>query len=178
MNKTLGFSVTILGNSSAIPSQNHHPASQVVVYENQYFLIDCGEGTQIQLIKYKIKYHKIDHIFISHMHGDHFFGLIGLISTYHLLGRKRALNIYGPVNLKQIIERLLDAAYTKLKFDLIFHSLKNNNQSMLFEDKKLSVYSFPLNHRIPTWGFIFKENPKQLRIKKSFVEESNHQLKK
>jgi len=124
MNKTLGFSVTILGNSSAIPSQNHHPASQVVVYENQYFLIDCGEGTQIQLIKYKIKYHKIDHIFISHMHGDHFFGLIGLISTYHLLGRKRALNIYGPVNLKQIIERLLDAAYTKLKFDLIFHSLK------------------------------------------------------
>lgn len=171
MNSTSNFYITILGNSSAIPSHEHHPASQVLVYENNYFLIDCGEGTQIQLIKYKIKYQKIDHIFISHMHGDHFFGLIGLISTYHLLGRKKALNIYGPDKLKQIIEKLLEACYTQLKYELIFHKLKNKSKTILFKDKKLSVYSFPLNHRIPTWGFLFKENTKQLRIKKTFVKE-------
>lgn len=165
------FYVTILGNSSAIPTQNHHPASQLVVYENKYFLVDCGEGTQIQLIKYKIKYHKIDNIFISHMHGDHFFGLIGFISTNHLLGREKPLHIYGPGKLKHIIENLLEAAYTKLKYDLVFHELKNDNKLPIFEDKHLSVYSFPLNHRVPSWGFNFKEKPKQHRIKKSFVEE-------
>ena len=171
MNNTSNFSVTILGNSSAIPTQDNHPASQLVIYENKYFLIDCGEGTQIQLIKYRIKYSKIDNIFISHMHGDHFFGLIGLISTYHLLGREKPLHIYGPDRLNQTIENLLEAAYTKLKYDLIFHELKIADKSLIFEDKKLSVSSFPLNHRIPTWGFIFNEKPKQLRINKSFVEE-------
>jgi len=171
MNNTSDFSVTILGNSSAIPTQENHPASQLLIYENKYFLIDCGEGTQIQLIKYGIKYSKIDHIFISHMHGDHFFGLIGLISTYHLLGREKSLHIYGPDRLKQTIENLLDAAYTKLKYVLIFHELITDEKSLIFEDKKLSVSSFPLNHRIPTWGFIFNEKPKQLRIKKTFVNE-------
>lgn len=164
------FSVTILGNSSAIPTQDHHPVSQLLIYENKYFLIDCGEGTQIQLIKYKIKYQKIDNIFISHMHGDHFFGLIGLISTYHLLGREKPLHIYGPDTLKFIIEKILEAAYTKLKYKLFFHSLRNDSLPIK-EEEYLSVYSFPLNHRIPTWGFKFKEKTKKLRIKKSFVEE-------
>ena len=171
MNNNPEFSVTILGNASAIPTQNHHPASQLVIYKNKYFLVDCGEGTQIQLIKYKIKYHKIDNIFISHMHGDHFFGLIGLISTYHLLGREKPLHIYGPDTLKDIIENLLEAALTKLKYILIFHKLENNNKMPLFEDEQLAIYSFPLNHRIPTWGFKFIEKPKQRNIKKSFVEE-------
>ena len=170
MNNNSIFSVTILGNASAIPTQNHHPASQLVIYNHKYFLVDCGEGTQIQLINYKIKYHKIDHIFISHMHGDHFFGLIGLISTYHLLGRERPLNIYGPDTLKNIIEKLLEAATTKLKYDLFFHELGNSDKLPLFEDDQLSIYSFPLNHRIPTWGFKFMEKPKQRNIRKSFVE--------
>jgi len=171
MNNTSDFSVTILGNSSAIPTQNNHPASQLIIYENKYFLIDCGEGTQMQLIKYKIKYSKIDNIFISHMHGDHFFGLIGLISTYHLLGREKPLHIFGPDRLKKTIEDLLEAAYTKPRYNLIFHELITETKSLIFEDKKISVYSFPLNHRIPTWGFIFKEKPKQLNIKKAFVDE-------
>ena len=178
MNNNSNFSVTILGNSSAIPTQDNHPASQLVIYENKYFLIDCGEGTQIQLIKYRIKYSKIDNIFISHMHGDHFFGLIGLISTYHLLGREKPLHIYGPDRLKQTIENLLDAAYTKLKYNLIFHELKIADKSLIFEDKKLLVYSFPLNHRIPTWGFIFNEKPKQLRIRKTFIEEFKPSIEK
>ncbi len=170
MKNDFRFSVTILGNSSAIPTQNHHPASQLLIYKNNYFLIDCGEGTQMQLIKYKIKYHKIDNIFISHMHGDHFFGLIGLISTYHLLGREKPLHIFGPDTLKDIIEKLLESANTKLKYNLLFHSLNNNNTKPIKEDEYLSVYSFPLNHRIPTWGFKFIERAKQLSIKKSFVK--------
>ncbi len=170
MNNDPILSVTILGNASAIPTRDHHPASQLVIYNHKYFLVDCGEGTQIQLIKYKIKYHKIDHIFISHMHGDHFFGLIGLISTYHLLGRERPLHIYGPGTLKHIIENLLEVALTKLKYNLIFHDLDISNKLPLFEDGQLSVYSFPLNHRIPTWGFKFMEKPKQRNIRKSFVE--------
>lgn len=173
MNNDSRFSVTILGNASAIPTQNHHPASQVVKYENKYFLVDCGEGTQIQLINYKIKYHKIDNIFISHMHGDHFFGLIGLISTYHLLGREKPLHVHGPGTLKQITGNLLEAAYTTLKYDLIFHELTNDPETPIFEDRHLLVFSFPLNHRIPTWGFKFKEKTRRNRIKKSFVEEFN-----
>lgn len=177
MNNSSRFSVTILGNASAIPTQNSHPTSQLVVHDNNYFLIDCGEGTQIQLIKNKIKYHKIDNIFISHMHGDHFFGLIGLISTYHLLGREKSLNIYGPERLKKTIENLLEAAYTKLKYELIFHALENKSIMHIYDDRQLSVYSFPLVHRIPTWGFKFKEKPKQRRIKKSFVEEFKPTIK-
>lgn len=169
MKNSSSFSVTILGNSSAIPTRSQHPVSQLLVYENNYFLIDCGEGTQMQLIKYKIKYHKIDNIFISHMHGDHFFGLFGLLSTYHLLGREKPLHIYGPDKLKNIVVELLEAAYTKLKYQLIFHSLKSDIL-LIKDDENISVHSFPLNHRIPTWGFRFNEKPKKFRIKKSFVE--------
>ncbi len=171
MKNTSGFYVTILGNSSAIPTKNHHLSSQLVVYENKFFLVDCGEGTQIQLINYKIKYHKIEHILISHMHGDHFFGLIGLISTFNLLGREKQLHIYGPGSLQQIIENLLEAAHTKLRYDLIFHDLKSKNMIQIYDDNQISIYSFPLNHRIPTWGFKFVEKLKKRRIKKDFVEE-------
>ena len=177
MNNSSEFSVTILGNASAIPTQNSHPTSQLVIHKSNYFLVDCGEGTQIQLIRNKIKYQKIDNIFISHMHGDHFFGLIGLISTYHLLGRDKPLHIYGPGRLKQIIENLLEAAYTKLKYELIFHCLESNSLMKVFENEQLSIFSFPLVHRIPTWGFTFKEKPKQWRIKKSFVEQYKPSIK-
>ncbi|MBC8320635.1 MAG: ribonuclease Z [Bacteroidetes bacterium] len=177
MNNPSRFSVTILGNGSAIPTQNHNHASQLIIYRNKYFLIDCGEGTQMQLIKYKIKYHKIDNIFISHLHGDHFFGLIGLISTYHLLGRERPLHIYGPCALENTLEKLIKVVSIKLKYKLIFYELKNKNKLPIFEDNHLSVFAFPLNHRVPTWGFMFKEKPIQLSIKKCFVDEFKPSIK-
>ncbi|NQU32493.1 MAG: ribonuclease Z [Bacteroidetes bacterium] len=170
METTSNFSITILGNSAAIPTKNSHLSSQVVVNHNNYYLIDCGEGTQLQLIRYKIKYHKIDNIFISHLHGDHFFGLIGLLSTYHLLGREKPLNIYGPPALKLLIEMQLKVVQTKLKYELLFHELDNDNYNPIFENKDISVYSFPLVHRVPTWGFKFEQKQKKLNIKKSFVE--------
>lgn len=164
------FSVTILGNSAAIPTKNSHLSSQVVANHNNYFLVDCGEGTQLQLIRYKIKYHKIDNIFISHLHGDHFFGLIGLISTYHLLGREKQLNIYGPPALKLLIEMQLKVVQTNLKYELLFHELDNDNYNQIYENRDICVYSFPLVHRVPTWGFKFEQKQKKLNIKKSFVE--------
>lgn len=173
MKTDIKFSVTILGNSAAIPTENHHPASQLVIYENNYFLVDCGEGTQMQLIKYKIKYNRIDNIFISHMHGDHFFGLIGLISTYNLLGREKELHIYGPDNLKGIINNLLVGSYTRLKFKIVFHNLIKKSKSIIYENNKISISSFPLVHRIPTWGFRFQEKTIPRNIKKSFIKEFN-----
>ena len=165
------FSITVLGNSAAIPTKNTHLSSQVIVNKGKYFLVDCGEGTLLQLIKYGIKYSKIDNIFISHLHGDHFFGLIGLISTFHLLGREKELNIYAPAELESIIRDQLRVAHTILKYKLIFRSLNNNGINQIFESNDTIVYSFPLVHRVPTWGFKFIQKPKSPNIKKSFIEE-------
>ncbi len=169
MEKTSNFKVVILGNSAAIPTKSSHLSSQVLILNNNYFLIDCGEGTQIQLIKNKIKYHKIDNIFISHLHGDHFFGLIGLISTYHLLGRSKPLIIYCPAELENIIRLQLKVAHTELKYELIFHSLLSDKSTIILEDDTLTVHSFPLVHRVPTWGFRFNQKQNKKKIKKSFV---------
>ena len=167
------FSLTILGNSAAIPTKQSHLPSQLVINKSDYFLVDCGEGTQMQLIRYKTKYHKIDNIFISHLHGDHFFGLIGLISTYHLLGRDKPLNIYGPELLQELIEFQLVVTQTNLKYKLNFHHLHSETFNLVFENKNIRVFSFPLVHRVPTWGFKFEQRPKKPNIKKSFVNKFN-----
>ncbi len=161
------FQVTILGNGSAVPTAFQNPTAQLLRYNQHKFLIDCGEGTQMQMIKYQVPHKNLSHIFISHLHGDHYFGLIGLISTFHLFGRELPLHIYGPGPLEQIIKIQLKASDTQLKFPLLFHTLQNTET--LFEDKYLEISCFPLYHRTPTWGFLFKEKKKERNLRKDFV---------
>lgn len=160
------FSVTILGSSSAIPTSTRFPSAQLVSHNYKLFLVDCGEGAQIQLRKNQIRFSKIHHIFISHMHGDHFFGLIGLISTFNLLGRKMGLHIYAPKEIEQVLENQLYVTQTKLNFAIHYHFLDFNTRNLIFENKELEIYSFPLNHSIPTCGFLFKEKAHPRKIKK------------
>jgi ribonuclease Z len=154
--------LTILGNNSAIPAFGRNPTSQILQTQDEAYLIDCGEGTQLQLSRYKIKRNKISHIFISHLHGDHYFGLIGLISSMALLGRTAELFLHAPAPLRQIIVLQLDAANNKLPFALHFCEL--GEESVIFDGKKITVSSFKVNHRIDCWGFLFREkkNPRKI----------------
>ena len=149
--------ITVLGNSSASPSVGRHPSAQVVQHGHHPYLVDCGEGTQYQLIRYKIKYGGIDHVFISHLHGDHFFGLIGLITTYFLNSRTRPLNIYSNSRLEEIVRMQLDVTQTTLNFPLIFHHLAPDSAAIVLETESLKVEAFPLNHRVETHGFRFSD---------------------
>ncbi len=162
------FGLTILGNNSAVPAFDRHPTSQALTYEDQVFLIDCGEGTQIQLARYKVRRSKINHIFISHLHGDHYFGLIGLLTSMGLMGRDHELHLYGPPVLEDIINLQLAAAGTKLKFP--FHFVPITKAGILFEGTKIQVSCFPVLHRIACFGFIFKEKklPRKLIPAKAF----------
>ncbi len=161
------FQVTILGNGSAVPTAFQNPTAQLLRYNQHKFLIDCGEGTQMQMIKYQVSHKNLSHIFISHLHGDHYFGLVGLISTFHLFGRELPLHIYGPGPLEHIIKMQLQASDTQLKFSLLFHVLQGTET--LFEDKYLEISCFPLYHHTPTWGFLFKEKEKERNLRKDFV---------
>ncbi|GIU70024.1 MAG: ribonuclease Z [Candidatus Woesearchaeota archaeon] len=136
-----------------------------------FFLIDCGEGTQMQLRKFKIKFQRINHIFISHLHGDHYFGLMGLLSSMHLLGRQNELHLYAPAPLKEIIDIQLKYSDTILNYPLVFHPLNFDSKKILFEDDLVKVSSFPLFHRIPTCGFLFEEKPKNKSIIKEKIKE-------
>ncbi len=156
------LALTILGNNSAIPAYGRNPTAQVVQTSDENYLVDCGEGTQLQLTKYNIKRSKIYKIFISHLHGDHYFGLIGLISSMGLLGRTTDLHIYAPPLLEQIIQLHLQAANTTLPYQLYFHPLTNEGE--IANDKKISVKAFKVNHRIECFGFLFteKKNPRKI----------------
>lgn len=149
----------ILGCYSATPRTFTNPTSQVLEIRNHLFLIDCGEGTQVQLRKHRIKFSRIKHIFISHLHGDHFFGLPGLISTFRLLGREAELHIYGPKGIKEAVTLLLKLGDSWTNYPLLFHELESNESEVLFEDGKVRVKTIPLNHRIYTNGFLFEEKP-------------------
>lgn len=172
------IAVTILGNNSAVPSHNRHPTAQILQTAEHTVLIDCGEGTQMQMGAYKIKKSRINHIFISHLHGDHYFGLIGLLNTLALNNRVSDLHIYAPEKLKPIIEIQMEIKDSGLPFQLYFHNLEK--EEILFEDKKLSVECFRVNHRIECWGFLFREKknmrkimPQQIKrykVPKSFYE--------
>ncbi|MBK7213653.1 MAG: ribonuclease Z [Bacteroidales bacterium] len=164
------FSVTILGSSSAIPTSDRNPTAQLVNHNDRLFLLDCGEGTQVSLRKMHVHFQRINHIFISHLHGDHFFGLIGLISSMHLLGRSKALHVYGPPELEQILQIQLDVSLTVLSYSLIFHPTRSDIPELLFEDETVQVRSFPMLHRIPTTGFIFEEKAGDRRIRKELIE--------
>lgn len=161
------FAVTILGNNSAVPAFNRHPTSQVVTYDGTNYLVDCGEGTQIQLINYKIRRSKISHIFISHLHGDHYFGLIGLISSFGLLNHQQDLHIFGPSPLKEIMELQLKVADTRLPYNLFIHTL--TGEATLLDTDKLTVRCFPTNHRVECYGFAFieKKQPRKISPEKA-----------
>ena len=160
------LSVTILGNNSAVPAFNRHPTSQVVTHDGNNYLVDCGEGTQIQMIKYKIRRGKISHIFISHLHGDHYFGLVGLINTFNLLSHQQELHIYGPEPLQGIVEMQLKVADSTMCYPLHFHTLTQNE--VLVNNDKIKISCFHTNHRIECYGFLFeeKEGKRKLLIEK------------
>jgi len=164
------FSVTILGSSSAAPTSRRHTTSQLVNFYHRYYLIDCGEGTQMQLRKKRLKISKINHILISHLHGDHFFGLVGLISSLNLFGRTKELHIYSDPRIKEVIDLQLEISETELQFEIVYHPLNFLNKELIFEDKKLEIYSFPLDHRVPTCGFLFKEKQTLPNIKKEVIK--------
>ncbi len=147
----------ILGCYAATPRTLTNPTSQLLEINNHLFLIDCGEGTQVQLRKSKIKFSRVNHIFISHLHGDHFFGLPGLISTFRLLGRDKEMHIYGPKGIKEAITLLLKLGDSWTNYPLIFHELTSKESVRIYEDDKVSVDTIPLNHRIYTNGFLFRE---------------------
>jgi ribonuclease Z len=161
------LAVTILGNNSAVPAFDRHPTSQVVTMDGNLFLVDCGEGTQIQMIKYKIRRSKISHIFISHLHGDHYFGLVGLINSFGLLSHLQDLHLYEPSPLQEIIEWQLKVASTTLPYKLFFHTI--NKEELLVDEERFSVKCFPTNHRIECYGFSFheKKNPRKLNPDKA-----------
>ncbi len=158
------FELTILGSSSATPTFNRHPTAQVLNIRERFFLIDCGEGTQKQLVRYKIRYNRIGHIFISHLHGDHYLGLMGLLSTMHLQGRTMELHLFGQTELMDIIELQLRLSHTVLRYNLIFHPVKTYSGTIIHEDDDVSVSTIVLNHRIPCTGFLFREKPKPRKL--------------
>lgn len=160
----LSFALKILGANSAAPAHNRHQTAQLLMVQNHQFLIDCGEGTQMQLNKYKVKSQKINHIFISHLHGDHYLGLMGLVSTLHLQGRTADLNIYGPSGLADIITLQLKHSETVLNYKIRFRKLNTAIKEVIFEDDVLTIETIPLNHRIGCSGFLFREKPKKRRI--------------
>ena len=164
------FNVSILGSNSAIPTLKRNPTAQLVNHNEHFYLVDCAEGTQLQLRKYRFKMQRIKHIFISHLHGDHFFGLIGLISSMHLLGRKKELFIYGPPPLEEILKMQLEFTQTDLCYPMTFIPLKQDVSKVILEQDKLVVQTIPLDHRIPACGFLFKEKEGRRRIKKEVVK--------
>ncbi|MBK5208761.1 MAG: ribonuclease Z [Flavobacteriaceae bacterium] len=160
----MSLKLTILGCHSATPRVNAHPTAQFLEIKNHNFLIDCGEGTQVQLRRYGVKFSKIKHIFISHLHGDHFYGLIGLISTFRLLNRESELHIYGPKGLKEIITLQLKLSNSWTQYPLLFHELTSTESELIYEDEKVEVYTIPLDHRIYTNGFLFKEKSGERKL--------------
>jgi ribonuclease Z len=172
------FAVTILGNNSALPAFDRHPTAQIVTMDEHLFLVDCGEGTQSQMAKYKIRRSKISHIFISHLHGDHYFGLIGLLTSMGLLGRLQEIHLYAPPLLKEMIDMQLRVADTQLPFELHFYPLME--EGIFIKENKFEVSCFKVQHRIECWGFKFSEvkplrriNPdkaKEYEVPSSFFE--------
>ena len=166
----MSFEVTILGCGSASPTSYRNPSAQVVQVQDRTILIDCGEGTQMQIRKNKIRMQKINHILISHLHGDHYFGLIGLLSTFHLLGRTNDLHLFASAELKDIIYTQLKASKTYLKYTLHFHTLNYSEKEILFEDKKIEIFSFPMRHSIDVCGFLIKEKRHPRKINRKAID--------
>ncbi len=172
INDLTNLSLTILGASGAVPVYGRFPSSQYLVIQNKHFLIDCGEGCQLQLARYEIPIHKIEHIFISHLHGDHYLGLTGLLFSMHLQKRKADLHLYSPPGLNEIILLQLKYSRSVLNYPLHFHSFDPTQKQQLLVNDVLSVETIPLFHKLPCAGFLFREKPKQRRINKERLVKS------
>lgn len=160
------FEITILGSGSALPTLQRNPSAHFVECNNRFILLDCAEGTQIQLRKFKVKFQKIDVILITHLHGDHYFGLVGLLSSMHLLGRDKNLLIVGPENLEQLIRPQLEIGGNQLNYSITFKALPYPSTELVYEDKKIQISCFPLVHRIPTHGFLISEKAAKFKLNK------------
>ena len=165
--------LTILGCYSATPRALTNTTSQVLEINNHMFLIDCGEGTQVHLRKHKIKFNRIKHVFISHLHGDHFFGLVGLISTFRLLKREADLHVYGPKGIKEIVTLQMKLADSWTNYNLYFHELTSKESELVYEDDVVEVHTIPLEHRIYTNGYLFKEKVGERKLDVHLAEEAN-----
>jgi ribonuclease Z len=163
--------LTILGSSSALPTSERYPSAHVLTAHERLFLIDCGEGTQMQLRKNRLKFGKINHIFISHLHGDHIFGLYGLLSSFSLMGRKTPVHLYAPENYHTILISHLNDFDIHLSFEIDFVPLRGNDPFLILDDKYLTVTAFPLQHRVPAYGFVFREKISDRNIVKEKIEE-------
>lgn len=160
----MAFELTILGSGSATPTLLRNPTAQYLYFAKQHFLIDCGEGTQSQLRRFEIRSHQINHIFISHLHGDHYLGLIGLISTMQLHGRKNDLHVFAPRGLDEILTIQFKYSDTRLNYNLIFHELDTENSTVILNTEDYCVTTIPLDHRIPCCGFLFREKPAMRKL--------------
>ena len=167
------FEVHILGCGSALPTTRHNSSSQVVRVGNKQYMIDCGEGTQLQLRKSHIPFSFIDHVFVSHLHGDHCFGLIGMISSFGLLGRTTPLHIHADPMLKELMQPQLEFFCKDLKYKVVFHDIDATKHALIFENNAITVHTLPQKHRIPCCGFLFKEKPKKRHLRKEMIERYN-----
>lgn len=161
--------ILILGSNSAAFAYGRHHTAQILKNENKFFLIDCGEGTQIQMRRYKVKLTKIHAIFISHLHGDHYFGLTGLLNTMHLYGREAELKLVGPPGLKEVVSLQLSMSQTSLSYPIKYTEWVPETDQVVYEDDKLTVTTIPLNHRIACSGYLFQEKPKPIRISRDAI---------
>jgi ribonuclease Z len=167
----MSLRLTILGTSSALPTSDRYPTAHVLNVHERLFLIDCGEGTQMQMRRYHIRFGKINNIFISHLHGDHFFGLYPLLSSYNLMGRKTPLNIYAPDPFRELLSRHLSDFDIDLAYEVIVHPLSGRSLKPVMSDKQVEVFSFPLKHRVKTYGFLFREKEADRNIIKEKITE-------
>jgi ribonuclease Z len=165
----VSMKLTILGSSSALPTSERYPSAHVLNAHERLFLIDCGEGTQMQMRKNRIRFGKINHVFISHLHGDHVFGLYGLLSTFSLMGRKTPLHIYAPEKYENILQSHLNDFDIRLNYEIDFIPLAGKDPVKILDDKRITVTSFPLEHRVPTFGFLFREKQADRNIIKESI---------
>lgn len=159
-----------MGCGSALPTLRHNPSSQVVEVRDKMFMIDCGEGTQVQLRRARVHFNKVQAVFISHLHGDHCFGLIGMISSFGMLGRTAPLHIYAPKELRELLDAQMNFFCRGLEYEVEFHEVDTRRSYVVYEDKSLSVTTIPLNHRMPCCGFLFREKPTLPHIRRDMID--------
>ncbi len=164
------FRVYILGCGSALPTLKHNASSQIVEIRGKMFMMDCAEGTQMQLRRSKINFQRLQAVFISHMHGDHCFGLIGMISTFGLMGRTAPLHVYGPKELGPVLDMLLHTFCNDYSFEVCFHPVDTTKNKVVYEDRSVTIESVPLQHRIPCCGYIFREKPTLPHIRRDMID--------
>lgn len=164
------FRIHILGCGSALPTLKHNASSQVVDIRGKLFMVDCGEGTQVQLRRSRVSFNRIQAVFISHLHGDHCLGLIGMISTFGMLGRTATLHVYAPGEFERMLQMQIDMFCKGLEFEVVFHAVDTTKHQVIYEDKSLTVASIPLEHRVPCCGFLFREKPLLPHIRRDMID--------